>query len=142
MEYTLETCPIFPSHLNPAQKPQALARRIIAVSSNPGDVVLDCFAGAHVPVTADLTDRRWIACDMSPRAWTVVRRQFHKQPDLRIVTEGEYTEQNTGVQPDLGPGRIIRVRGPLDIPPTLRGSAAICLGTAGVAADTVPSTSH
>ena len=53
---------------------------------------------------------------MSPRAWTVVRRQFHKQTDLRIVTEGEYTERDTGVQPDLGAERIIRVRGPQDLP--------------------------
>ena len=53
---------------------------------------------------------------MSPRAWTVMRRQFHKQPDLRIITEGEYTERDTGVQPDLGPERIIRVRGPHDLP--------------------------
>ena len=74
----------------PTQKPQALARRIIEASTNPGELVLDCFAGcAYVPVAAEQTGRRWIACDMSPRAWTVVRRQFHKQPDLQIVTEGQ-----------------------------------------------------
>lgn len=96
----------------PTQKPQALARRIIAVSSNPGDLVLDCFAGcAYVPIAAELTSRRWLACDMSPRAWTMVRRQFHKQPNLRIVTEGEYTDPD-GLQADLGDERIIRVRGP------------------------------
>ena len=53
---------------------------------------------------------------MSPRAWTVVRRQFHKQPDLRIVTEGEYADKYHGIQPDLGPERIIWVRGPHDLP--------------------------
>jgi hypothetical protein len=46
----------------------------------------------------------------------VVRRQFHKQPDLRIETEGEYTERDAGVQPDLGPERVIRVRGPNELP--------------------------
>ena len=101
----------------PTQKPQALARRIVEASSKPGDMVVDCFAGcAYVPVAAELTGRRWIACDMAPRAWTVVRRQFHKQPDLRIVTEGEYTERFTGVQPDLGLERIIKVRGPKELP--------------------------
>ncbi len=110
----------------PTQKPQALARRIIEASSNPGDLVLDCFAGcAYVPVAAELTGRHWIACDMSPRAWTVVRRQFHKQPDLRIVTEGEYLESSpgtqhggkrAGMQPDLGDERIIKVRGPSELP--------------------------
>ena len=101
----------------PTQKPQALARRIIESSSNPGDLILDCFAGcAYVPVAAELTGRRWIACDMSTRAWTVVRRQFHKQADLRIETDGGYTESYTGVQPDLRPEVIIRVRGPNELP--------------------------
>ena len=113
----------------PTQKPQALARRMIEASSNPGDLVLDCFAGcAYVPVAAELTGRRWIACDMSPRAWTVVRRQFHKQPDLRIETEGAYPEADGGVQPDLGPERIIRVRGPHDLPEPSNAATQTALG--------------
>ena len=63
----------------PTQKPVALAERIILASSNPGDVVLDCFAGcAYVPVAAERNGRQWIACDISPRALTVLRRQFAK----------------------------------------------------------------
>ena len=100
----------------PTQKPQALAKRIIEASSDPGDLVLDCFAGcAYVPVAAELTGRRWIACDMSPRAWTIIRRQFSKQRDLRIVTEGEYAA-GEGVVPTLGDTRVIRVRGPNELP--------------------------
>ena len=105
----------------PTQKPQALARRIIEASSNPGDLVLDCFAGcAYVPVAAQLTGRRWIACDMSPRAWTVVRRQFHKHPQLGIITEGELAADSNGLEaePQLETAnRVIRVRGPHDLPP-------------------------
>ena len=109
----------------PTQKPQALAKRIIEASSKPGDIVLDCFAGcAYVPVAAELLGRRWIACDMSPRAWTVIRRQFHKQDDLRIITEGESpaTGEEKGskedqIQPYLRDEDIlIRVRGPHDLP--------------------------
>ena len=38
----------------PTQKPVKLAERIIKASSNPGDVVLDPFAGcAYVPVAAE-----------------------------------------------------------------------------------------
>lgn len=100
----------------PTQKPQALARRIIDASTEEGDLVLDCFAGcAYVPVAAELAGRRWIACDMSPRAWTVVRRQFHKQPDLRIQTEGELAE-TAGVTPRFEDERVIRVRGPNQLP--------------------------
>ena len=113
----------------PTQKPQALAKRIIEASSDPDDIVLDCFAGcAYVPVAAELSGRRWIACDMSPRAWTVVRRQFHKQQDLRIATEGEYPEAHTGMQPDLGDQRIIRVRGPWDLPERTTDGAQETLG--------------
>ena len=99
----------------PTQKPQALAQRIIEASSNPNDIVLDCFAGcAYVPVAAELTGRRWIACDMSPRSWTVVRRQFHKHPGLGIITEGELHE---GVAVRMEhTGKVIRVRGPGDLP--------------------------
>ena len=109
----------------PTQKPQALARRIIEASSNPGDMVLDCFAGcAYVPVAAELAGRRWIACDMSPRAWTIVRRQFSKQLDLRIATEGEYAE-GEGVRPQLGDTRLIRVRGPHELPERTNEDAPI-----------------
>ena len=101
----------------PTQKPQALARRIIEAASNPGDMVLDCFAGcAYVPVAAQILGRRWIACDMSPRAWTVVRRQFHKHPNLGIVTEGEIPKDE-GVESQFeNLNRVIRVRGPSELP--------------------------
>ena len=63
----------------PTQKPVALAERIITASSLPGDVVLDPFAGcAYVAVAAEGLGRQWIACDISVRAMTVVRRQFNK----------------------------------------------------------------
>ena len=63
----------------PTQKPVALAELIIGASSNPGDLVLDPFAGcAYVPVAAERLGREWIACDISPRAMTVLRRQFEK----------------------------------------------------------------
>ena len=104
----------------PTQKPQALAKRIILASTEPGDIVLDCFAGcAYVPVAAQLTGRRWFACDASPRAWTVVRRQFHKHPDLRIITEGEIAPNGDGLkaEPKLDTvNRVIKVRGPGQLP--------------------------
>ena len=91
----------------PTQKPQALARRIIEASSGPGDVVLDCFAGcAYVPVAAEQTGRRWIACDNSPRAWTIIHRQFAKQPELGMTKEDSF-----------------RVQGPRSLPKRTDGGA-------------------
>lgn len=108
----------------PTQKPQALAQRMIEASSSPGDLVMDCFAGcAYVPVAAELNGRRWLACDMSPRAWTVVRRQFHKHPKLKIITEGELSKED-GVQTRIGDRRVIKARGPNDIPQPVSDGAS------------------
>ena len=83
----------------PTQKPVALAERIIGAASRPGDMVLDPLAGcAYVPVAAERLGRQWIACDINPRALTVVRRQFNKfhyavdgqNPDL-AMEEGKQT---------------------------------------------------
>ena len=100
----------------PTQKPQALARRMIEASSNPGDLVLDCFAGcAYVPVAAEETGRRWIACDMSPRAFTVIRRQFAKKPELGMTVEGEEAEYEAAEPRFEGKG-VLRIRGPNQMP--------------------------
>jgi DNA modification methylase len=50
----------------PTQKPLALMERIIAASSNPGDVVLDPFCGCGTTVdAAQRLGRRWIGIDVS-----------------------------------------------------------------------------
>jgi len=60
----------------PTQKPVALLERIIAASSNEGDLVLDCFAGSGTTaVAARALDRRWIAVDCGKLAiYTTQRR--------------------------------------------------------------------
>ena len=107
----------------PTQKPQALARRMIEASSNPGDIVLDCFAGcAYVPVAAEETGRRWIACDMSPRALTIVLRQFSKKPELGMTVEGEEGEYDDANPRFEGKG-VLRVCGPNQLPKRSAGDA-------------------
>ena len=60
------------------QKPLALYERIIAASSNPGDVILDVFAGcATTAVAAEKLGREWVACDMAYRSWTMLKRRFY-----------------------------------------------------------------
>ncbi len=57
----------------PTQKPRALLERIIAASSNPGDVVLDPFCGcATACVAAERLDRQWVGIDLSPKAAELV----------------------------------------------------------------------
>ncbi len=96
----------------PTQKPAALAERIISVSSNPGDVVLDCFAGcAYVAIAAERLERQWVACDINPRAWTVFKRQFNK-PSLALLTCHDTT---TGQQV-LGDNPTVTIHGPAQLP--------------------------
>ena len=100
----------------PTQKPQALAQRIIQASSNPGDLVLDCFAGcAYVPVAAEMLGRRWLACDMSPRAWTIVRRQFAKKPELGMTVHSEDADYEQASPNFEGKG-VLKIRGPRELP--------------------------
>ena len=54
---------------SPDQKPLALYERIILASSNPGDLVLDPFAGcATTIIAARNNERRWIGIDRRPDA--------------------------------------------------------------------------
>ena len=53
----------------PTQKPVGLLERIISASSNPGDLVLDCFVGSGTTAAAAQNlGRRWIACDINTGA--------------------------------------------------------------------------
>ena len=97
----------------PTQKPIALAERIIQASTNPGDVVLDCFAGcAYTAVAAEKLGRQWTACDINLRAWTVFKRQFNKGGDLPKLTCNDRT---TGQQV-MGSEPTVTIHGPAELP--------------------------
>ncbi len=66
----------------PTQKPEALVERLIAVSSEPGDLVADLFAGSGTTsVVAARLDRRWLAADASPAAIATTRRRLLGLPE-------------------------------------------------------------
>jgi site-specific DNA-methyltransferase (adenine-specific) len=61
----------------PTQKPEALLERIIAASSNEGDVVLDPFCGCGTAVdAAQKLGRRWIGIDVTYLAIALIRRRL------------------------------------------------------------------
>lgn len=61
----------------PTQKPLGILRRIVAASSNPGDLVLDFFAGSGTTGAAALeVGRRFLLVDSNPAAFEVMRRRF------------------------------------------------------------------
>ncbi len=85
----------------PTQKPLALLDRIIEASSNEGDLVFDPFCGcATTLVAAELQDRRWIGCDLSPLAIKLVNERIrsYQLPMWRGVNVLETPPKRT----DLG----------------------------------------
>jgi len=64
------------------QKPEALLERIIKTSSNPNDLVLDCFIGsgttARVAQKLGKLGRRWIGCDINKGAIQMTSRELQK----------------------------------------------------------------
>lgn len=53
----------------PTQKPEELVSRIVQATSNPGDLVLDCFIGSGTTAAvAQKLGRRWIGCDINKGA--------------------------------------------------------------------------
>ena len=58
----------------PTQKPASLLRRIIEMSTDEGDFVLDPFAGcATTCVAAEQLNRRWVGIDVSEKAYELVK---------------------------------------------------------------------
>jgi DNA modification methylase len=59
------------------QKPEALLSRIIQVSSNPGDLIADCFCGSGTTLAvAEKLGRRWIGCDLGRWSIHVTRKRL------------------------------------------------------------------
>ena len=67
-----------PQHpLYPTQKNLDLLKRIVTASSNPGDLVLDCFCGSGTSLlAAQVLGRFWIGIDGSEPALEVARRRL------------------------------------------------------------------
>lgn len=61
----------------PTEKNPSLLNRIINTSSNPGDIVLDCFAGSGTTLdVAHSLNRHWIGIDNGVEAITTILKRF------------------------------------------------------------------
>ena len=77
---------------SPDQKPLALYERIVLASSNPGDLVLDPFAGCMTTIIAARKHgRRWVGIDRRPdaRFHAVCRLMGLKAADVNKLAEGQ-----------------------------------------------------
>jgi site-specific DNA-methyltransferase (adenine-specific) len=70
----------------PTQKPLGVLSRIVAASSNPGDPVLDFFAGSGTTGAACLAlGRPFVLVDNNPQALDVMARRFAGVPGIEWV---------------------------------------------------------
>jgi len=81
----------------PTQKPLALLERIINASSNPGDLVLDCFTGSGTTAAAaEKLGRRWVVADLGRFAVHVTRKRLLSIPEIQpfvVQNLGKYERQ-------------------------------------------------
>jgi DNA modification methylase len=68
----------------PTQKPETLLERIIQVSSNEGDIILDAFCGCGTSIAvAQRLKRKWIGIDISPTACRVMAKRLEDSTGLK-----------------------------------------------------------
>ncbi|OGG45156.1 MAG: hypothetical protein A3F84_11880 [Candidatus Handelsmanbacteria bacterium RIFCSPLOWO2_12_FULL_64_10] len=76
------------------QKPVDLIERVLALASNPDDLVLDCFCGSGSSlVAAEKNGRRWIGCDLGRFAIHTTRKRLLDIPNCKpfeILNLGQY----------------------------------------------------
>jgi DNA modification methylase len=90
------------------QKPEGLLERIIAASSDPGDIVLDPFCGCGTTVAAaQQLGRRWIGIDITYIAIDLIRRRLEDRFDNAVFEIG-------GIPRDLGGAKDLAEKKPFD----------------------------
>ena len=91
----------------PTQKPRALLERIVAASSDPGDVVLDPFCGCGTAIdAAQKLARHWIGIDVTHLAVGLIEKR------LREGYQGEARWETIGVPRDLASARRLAADDP------------------------------
>jgi len=78
----------------PTQKPEDLLKRIILASSDPDDLVIDCFAGSGTTAAvAEKLGRRWIMCDFGKHAIYTMQKRMLEIASSKALTDdasGDY----------------------------------------------------
>jgi adenine-specific DNA-methyltransferase len=93
----------------PTEKNPNLLKRLIEASSNPGDLVLDCFSGSGTTLNvASHLGRRWIGVDNSRAAISATLRRFGKG----LEPMGDFVTKLESVERDAGCGETLSLFGP------------------------------
>mgnify|MGYP005817084145 CR=1 FL=1 len=87
----------------PTQKPESLLGRIIEICSDPGDLVLDAFAGSGTTcAAAEKLNRRWVAIDCGKlAAYTIQKRMLNLKAEIghsgKALKAKPFTLYNAGL---------------------------------------------
>lgn len=75
----------------PTQKPLALLERVVAASSNPGDVILDPFCGCGTTIAAaQKLGRKWIGIDVTHLSIALLKYRLEDMfPGIKLEVIGE-----------------------------------------------------
>jgi site-specific DNA-methyltransferase (adenine-specific) len=75
----------------PTQKPLALLERVIQVSSNPDEIVLDPFAGCGTAIAAaQKLGRKWVGIDITHLSIALLKYRLEAMfPDIKFAVKGE-----------------------------------------------------
>jgi DNA modification methylase len=84
----------------PTQKPEALLERIINASSNPGDLIMDVFAGSGTTAAvAEKLGRRWIVCDFGKHAIYTMQKRMLRIGESKALGKDVKKNKKYGVPP-------------------------------------------
>ena len=85
---------------HPTQKPEKLLAKIILASTNPGDLILDPFAGSGTTaVTAKKLGRNFVAIDSDENYCLLAQKRLEMSQNHRAIqgyTDGVFWERNSG----------------------------------------------
>ena len=88
----------------PTQKPEELTEHIIRASSNPGDLVLDCFIGSGTTAAvAQKLGRRWIGCDINKGAIQTTSKRLQTIIQEQIAAQGKNRQRKLADSEDAPP---------------------------------------
>jgi len=95
----------------PTQKPVALLERIVAASSNEGDVVLDPFCGCGTTIDAAVRlNRRWLGIDITYIAVDLIEKRLRHAHGEGITD----TYSVKGIPRDMGGAYALFSQSPFD----------------------------
>ncbi|MFD0901741.1 DNA methyltransferase [Actinomadura sediminis] len=95
----------------PTQKPVSLLERIVSASSNPGDIVLDPFAGCGTSIdAAQKLGRRWVGIDITTIAVDLIDSRLRHTYGESIRDQYEVL----GIPKDLSGARSLFERSPFE----------------------------